>query len=253
MWWAAAFLVGFVPALLGGLAGLVLGNLRWPFVLALVNGPASLAAGTNIAVSTLSAVGGTYQHVREGRFDASLFALLGAAAMVGGLVGSFFTRLLPTPGLLWLLTGLVFYEAVQMLLRAEADSTAPASGSRPRHYGAEVAIGFGIGMLSGTVGLLLGSLRLPAMIRWLGVDARRAVGTNMAIGLAQGLTATAGHLWQGQVALVPLVVVGVAAFVGSSVGACFTGRLPVPMLKRAIGWTLLVVAAAMAWTAARQL
>lgn len=102
------------------------------------------------------------------------------------------------------------------------------------------------------VGMLLGSLRLPAMIRWLGVDARKAVGTNMAIGLAQGAAATVGHLWQGQVALVPLVVVGAAAMLGAYTGAHFTGRLPVPTLKRAIALVLLVlglVMGALAWQA----
>ncbi len=82
-----------------------------------------------------------------------------------------------------------------------------AQGAR-RRYLVEITIGFVIGVLSGMVGMLLGSLRLPEMIRWLGVDARKAVGTNMAIGLAQGLAATVGHLAQGQVVLTPLAVVG---------------------------------------------
>lgn len=251
MWWIEAILTGFLPALVGGLVGLVLGMLRWPLLLALLGGSATLTAGTNMAVSTVSAVGGTYKHLRERRFELSLFVWLGGAAIVGGFVGSFLTRALPAAALLWFIAALLLYEGARMLRKAGAP--APVAGEsavsgRRRHL-AELAIGFLIGMLSGMVGMLLGSLRLPAMIRWLRVDARRAVGTNMAIGLVQGVAATAGHLAQGQVAPLPLVVVGLAALLGSYLGAHLTGRLPAPTLKRAIAVVLLLVGVAIVRTA----
>lgn len=257
MWWIQAVLTGLVPALLGGFVGLVLGILRWPLVLALVGGSATVAAGTNVAVSTVSAVGGTYKHAREGRFDASLFVWLGGSAVAGGFAGSFLTRAVPAVFLLWFIAALLLYEGQRLLRAAEATSSAASSATEPRWQDsrrrvlAEVMIGFVIGVLSGMVGMLLGSLRLPAMIRWLGVEPRKAVGTNMAIGLAQGAAATVGHLWQGQVAVVPLVVVGAAAMLGAYIGAHFTGRLPVPTLKRAIALVLLVLGLVMGALASR--
>ena len=246
MWWVQAILTGVGPSLAGGLVGLVLGNLRWPLVLALLEGNATLAAGTNLAVSTLAAAGGTTKHARERRVDVALLVRLGGAAVVGGLVGSFLTRAVPRAVLLGLIAVLLLNEGTRMLLRAaSAPAEAPFAQGARRRYLVEITIGFVIGVLSGMVGMLLGSLRLPAMIRWLGVDARKAVGTNMAIGLAQGLAATVGHLAQGQVVLTPLAVVGAAALVGAYVGAHFSGRLPVPILKRAIGVVLLVSAAAL--------
>ncbi len=252
MWWFQAILTGLVPALLGGIVGLVLGNVRWPLVLTLLGGSATLAAGTNVGVSTISAVGGTYKHVTAGRFDGSLFAWLGGAAVVGGFCGSFLTRALPTAAILWIITALLFYEGGGLLLATRLDTDTPdavsAGAQRPRIL-VEVAIGFGIGVLSGMVGMLLGSLRLPAMIRWLRVDPHKAVGTNMAIGLAQGLAATVGHVWQGQVVWKPLAVVGAAALVGSYVGAHLTGRLSATALKRAIAVVLLVLGVWLARTA----
>jgi uncharacterized membrane protein YfcA len=252
VWWLQAILSGFLPAVLGGFVGLVLGILRWPLVLALVGGSTTLAAGTNLAVSTVSAVGGTYKHAREGRVDTSLFIRLGGGAIVGGLVGSMLTRLLPTAVLLWLITTLLLFEGARMLRAAGVEPrvatppTEPRWREKRRRALAELFIGFVIGVLSGMVGMLLGSLRLPAMIRWLGVDPRRAVGTNMAIGLVQGAAATVGHLWQAQVSLLLMVVVGAAAMLGSYVGAHFTGRLPVPTLKRAIAVVLLLMGALLA-------
>jgi len=254
VWWVQALLTGLVPALLGGFVGLVLGNLRWPLVLALVGGSATLAAGTNLAISTVSAVGGTYKHAREGRFDKSLFVWLGGAAVVGGFAGSFLTRAVPAFVLLWFIATLLLYEGARMLLGTLRANAPEARGeSEPemvrRRMAAEVLIGFGLGVLSGMVGMLLGSLRLPAMIRWLRVDPGKAIGTNMAIGLAQGTAATLGHLWQGQVAMLPLLVVGAAAMLGSYAGAHFTGRLPARTLRLTIALVLLALGAVMAATA----
>lgn len=256
MWWIQALLTGLIPALLGGFVGLVLGNLRWPLVLALVGGSATLAAGTNLAVSTVSAVGGTYKHAREGRFERSLFLWLGGAAIIGGFTGSFLTRAVPAAVLLWFIAILLLYEGTRMLLttlrpsRKEAAEEEPAPTMKTSQRAAAAAlIGFGVGLLSGMVGMLLGSLRLPAMIRWLKVDPRQAIGTNMAIGLAQGGAATIGHAWQGDVAFLPLVVVGAAAMLGSYLGAHFTGRLSVAALRRAIAVVLLALGCVMAVTA----
>ncbi len=100
MWWVQAILTGLGPSLAGGLVGLVLGTLRWPLVLALLEGNATLAAGTNLAVSTVAAAGGTTKHAREGRVDVALLVRLGgAAALVGAYVGAHFSGWLPVPTL----------------------------------------------------------------------------------------------------------------------------------------------------------
>ena len=44
----------------------------------------------------------------------------------------------------------------------------------------ESIIGFGIGFLGGLVGLVLGSIRMPAMISVLKIQPRVAIGTNLA-------------------------------------------------------------------------
>ena len=61
------------------------------------------------------------------------------------------------------------------------------------------AMGFAIGVVGGAVGLILGSLRIPALIRVLKVDPRVAAGTNMFIGFFMGATGWIGHVARGQV------------------------------------------------------
>jgi hypothetical protein len=58
----------FVVALAGGLAGLVLGNIRLPAALALASSPAA-GAGANIGISAVSAAAAAIAHIRAGRVN----------------------------------------------------------------------------------------------------------------------------------------------------------------------------------------
>jgi uncharacterized membrane protein YfcA len=114
-----------------------------------------------------------------------------------------------------------------------------AEFSRP----AAVLSGLVIGLLGGFVGLILGSLRMPAMLRLVGEPASRAVGTNLAVGVCVGVAGLLGHLpsaapdWQ-------LIAVGGAASIPAAlIGARLTGHLSEPALIRAIGCVLLVAGA----------
>ena len=58
---------------------------------------------------------------------------------------------------------------------------------------AAVVAGGLIGFLGGLVGLILGSLRMPALLRF-GEPPAKAVGTNLAVGVSVGIAGVAGHL-----------------------------------------------------------
>jgi len=113
----------------------------------------------------------------------------------------------------------------------------------------EVAVGVLLGAVAGVVGLLLGTLRLPAMMK-LGVHPARAVGTNMAIGSMTGLLAGTAALFDGNVDPWAFGVITPATMVGSYWGASATGKLDKATLRRLIAWTLLGIGtwmAAEAW------
>jgi hypothetical protein len=120
---------------------------------------------------------------------------------------------------------------------------------RPRHGGdvsvsAALVSGAAIGLLGGFVGLILGALRAPALLRFVGADAFRTVGTNVAIGFCLGVAGVFGHLGAG--VDWTLLGIGAAASVpGSLLGARLTGRLDERQLLRAIGGVLVFAGAAM--------
>ena len=58
----------FATALMGGLVGLVLGNIRLPVLVAAASSPAA-GAGANIGVSAIAALAAAVAHIRAGRID----------------------------------------------------------------------------------------------------------------------------------------------------------------------------------------
>jgi hypothetical protein len=122
------------------------------------------------------------------------------------------------------------------------------AGARPQQGvirpAAAVVWGALIGLLGGFVGLILGSLRIGALLRFIGADAFRAVGTNVAVGFCLGVAGVLGHL-NGGVDWTLLAVGAAASIPGALFGARLTGRLNEKQLLRAVGAILLVAGAAM--------
>ena len=106
-----------------------------------------------------------------------------------------------------------------------------------------MGVGFAVGVLGGAVGLILGTVRLPALIRVLRVDPRVAAGTNLLIGFAMGSVGWVGHVARGHVDYPLVALMGTSAVAGSYLGARMTGRVSLDKLVMAIGVVLIAVGA----------
>ena len=104
-------------------------------------------------------------------------------------------------------------------------------------------ISFLVGILGGLVGLVLGSIRLPAMIKILKTEPKIAVGTNMLISSVMGISGFIGHTISNEVNFLYLIVLGPSAMFRGFLGARYTNRLSPTNLKRLIGIVLAIVAA----------
>jgi uncharacterized protein len=229
----------FLVALGGGLVGLVLGNIRLPVVLLLASSPAA-GAGTNIAISGVAAATAATTHIRAGRINWRLFAWMAPPSIVGALIGGYVSGLLPGDALLLVIGAVLLYSSFD-LWRWKRPTPAPdAPAEPPLDIRAAVLSGFAIGVLGGIVGLILGSLRMPALLKLVGETAQRAVGTNLAVGVLVGVAGALAHLPNAAPDLDLLLVGGAASIPGALLGARLTGRLSERQLIRAIAVVLLV-------------
>lgn len=212
----------------------------------LVSGSPGAAAGTNIAVSAAAALAGAIAHARAGRVDWSLVRWMTPPSVAAAFAGGYFAHVVPRSLLLGLIAAVLAWSGLDLLLELRAE---PGAARRPR-ASAAVAGGL-IGLLGGAVGLILGTLRLPALIRGSGLGAHRAVGTNLVVGFFLGVFGFLGHLAQAEVEWAVLAAGLAGALPGSWLGARLTGKLSDRALRRAIGVTLLAIAVAIAVSAVR--
>lgn len=222
----------------------MLGTLRLPLLVITAGNPAA-AAGTNIAISAAAAAGGGLRHAREGRVHWRLVLWMAPPSVVGAVLGGLGGHLVPKQALYGVIAAVLGWNGSDLLLRPFHERTR----ERPL-VGPAVALGFVIGLIGGAVGVILGTLRMPALLRAVGLDARRAVGTNLVVGFFLGVFGFAAHAARLEVDW-PLLGAGLAgALPGSWLGARLTGRTSEEALRRAIGVALVVIAVTFAVEAA---
>lgn len=231
----------FAVALAGGLVGLVLGNVRLPVILLASASPAA-GAGANIGISGVAAAAAAIAHLRAGRVNWRLFAWMAPPSMLGAVVGGYASGAVPDRALVGVIGVTLLYFGID-LLRPRSGSPPARDPAAGLDIHAAVLTGAAIGLLGGLVGLILGALRMPALLRYVGETAGRAVGTNLAVGVCVAIAGVIGHTPEG-----PdweLLALGSAASVpGALFGARLTGRLSQGQLLRAIGVMLAIAGAA---------
>jgi uncharacterized protein len=163
-----------------------------------------------------------------------------AAAFAGG----YLAHVVPEELLLAAIAAVLAWNGLQLLLELGA----PRRARRPRV--ATVLAGGLIGLVGGAVGLILGTLRMPALLGAVGLDAHRAVGTNLVVGFFLGVAGFAGHAAQAEVDWTLLGVCVAATVPAAWAGAGLAGRLSERAIKRTLGAVLVTVAIVIAVAAA---
>jgi uncharacterized membrane protein YfcA len=232
--------VTFALSFVGAAVGLVLGHLRLPMLIAYLGSPGAGVA-TNLIVSASGAVAGSARHARAGRVSWAGLALMGIPSAVGAIVAVLiFIKINP----LWsyLVIGvMLIYSGVKMI-RAKPVDPPPGEISFLRRVVVEVVIGLGLGALAAITGLMMGGLRLPMMIRYLRMDPKTAVGTNLAVGALTGIVGavTAFAAGRGGVNWLLLGVVVPPTLIGAYAGGWLTGKFTKEVVQKLTGWIVTV-------------
>jgi uncharacterized membrane protein YfcA len=235
----------FVVAVAGGLVGLVLGNIRLPATLVVGTGAAA-GAGANLAISAIAAATAAAVHIRARRINWRLFAAMAPSSIAGAVAGGLLGGAMPETPLLLFIAAVLFYSCWELSRwRPKPKAAAPAEApERDLDLKAAVISGGVIGLLGGIVGLILGSLRMPALLKFVGETPQRAVGTNVTVGLLVGVAGALAHIPQAPPDLDVILVGGAASIPGALIGSRLTGRLEEVQLVRAIAVVLFVTGAA---------
>lgn len=195
-----------------------------------------IAVPISLTFTIMTAASSVINHRRHGLVDFRLGGVLVAGALLGAIIGTFFTLKVLDPR-----TFILFFTAVLVVFglymlwdwaknARSVDADDESKMTRPRIIATAVATA-GSGFLSGSLGIGGGLLNVPLLVYVLGRKTRKAIGTSSlliiptaAVGFAAYLAdlaiRPAGFAWPGEFVLIPILmpVVFVGAYVGSRWG-----------------------------------
>lgn len=211
-----------------------------------------LAVGTSLAAIVGTGAASALSHHRRGGVRWDLTLALAPGIVLGAGVGALLAGALPKLWLIRIFASFLAFVGIQMVLppRGYAQRSLPG---RP----GLIAAGAGIGGLSALVGIGGGSLTVPFLAGH-GLPLRQAVGTSAACGLPIALAGALGFVlvgwgreglpdWSSGFVYWPgVLLILVASMPSAPWGARLAHALPVPVLRRAFGVLLIVMAAYLA-------
>lgn len=197
------------------------------------------AVGMSLAVVGATSLFGSYLHWKKDNVDLRSGLIFGASGIIGALLGSPLTRLVSSDALLLIFGVLMLVVAVSMLWRRKhsADETIRVS-----HPIKALLAGFGVGLLTGFLGVGGGFLIVPALVLFGGLGIKKAIGTSLFVIFLNCVAGLIGHLGQdlfdwGLTATVMALAVG-----GAVAGTILSHRLAAHSLQRMFAVLVLAVA-----------
>lgn len=254
--------------LTGGIVGIALGVIRLPWLLLFGVDPI-IAAGTNLIISVLSSGFSTVAAVIKRNVLWTVALAMGGPAFVGAFVGGYFSEAVPRWILLMLVALLMVWSSLWLVYwslrvinlrrrypraltrRAVTGHSDGAKLTWRRTYREGVA-GFVIGLIGGAVGMVLGVLRMPALLA-MRIEPHKAAATNLAITVLVGVSGFAGHLIRDHVDWWLVGVVGIPGIAGMVVGTQLADRFDPTRLRLIVGVVVLLVTPAVVWSAVASL
>lgn len=259
--------ISLAVGLSGGVVGIALGVIRLP-MLTLFGVDPLIAAGTNLMISVMGSTIGTLEAFFDKRVVPTVVFAMGGPAIVGAFIGGYFADVVPIWILLtvvtllmgWSALFLIFWSLRIMRIRrrypsARTRRAMTGSGNDEleldmKQASREGVAGFVIGLIGGAVGLVLGVLRMPALLA-MKMDPHKAAGTNLAITVLVGISGFVGHLLKGGVDWHLIAIVGIPGVLGMYVGTRLANRFDAAGLRLVVGIVVLIVAPAVLWSAFR--
>ncbi len=260
--------ISLCVGLSGGIVGIALGVIRLP-MLTLFGVDPLIAAGTNLMISVMGSTIGTLEAFFDQRVAPVVVLAMGGPAIVGAFIGGYFADVVPIWILLTVVTLLMAWSALFLIAwslrimrirrrypgsRLRRAMTGATNGEGveldAKQVSREGAAGFLIGVVGGAVGLVLGVLRMPALLA-MKMDPHKAAGTNLAITVFVGIAGFAGHLLKGSVDWNLIAIVGIPGVIGMYVGTRLATRFDAAGLRLVVGIVVLLVAPAVLFGAIR--
>lgn len=232
-------LVGLLLGMIGGGGSIVV----VPILVYVVGLSASAAIALSLPIVGLTSLAGAAFKARRGEVHGRAVLIFGGAGAVGALIGARLTAMVPQPALLLMFAALLLGVGLKMWRGGGSDEALCDNECRA---GRCAVAGWGVGILTGFLGVGGGFVLVPALRRFAHHTMKLATGTSLAIIALNSVAGFAAH-WSAARGLLPLAaMLTVAALLGLWGGLNLAGRFPARALEKMFASVALAVAAYLA-------
>ena len=230
---ALAVAIGLSLGILGSGGSIV----TLPVLVYVAGIPPKAAVGMSMGIVGATSLFGAFIQLRRANIDIKAALIFASTGMIGALIGSTGTHLMPKHVLMLLFAVLMMVVGSLMLRTAPIKSKATQCRV-PRC----LAVGLAVGVLTGFLGVGGGFLIVPALVLSAGMETRKAGGTSLAV---IALNSTAGLIGQLRYTRVDWHLLWqflVFAIVGIVAGIAVAHRMRDNILRRMFAMALVILA-----------
>ncbi len=259
--------IGFIVGVLGGFFGVGGGFLAGPFMF-WSGVPINFVVGTDLAHMTGKSIVALRRHRALGHVDVKLGLIMVLGTITGVELGARFIEAMETTGAADTVIGIIYvvilliislftgYESLRALKMLQSDRmdvqdavgfqgvarrvrnfrlkpmvSFPASGIEEISLWSVLGVGFITGLLSGSLGVGGGFVRMPLLVYVLGIPTHVAVGTDLFEIMFSAGFGTLTHALKGNVDVLMALMMQTGAALGAQIGAVSTRFFVGPRIR----------------------
>jgi len=200
------------------------------------------AVGMSLAVVGATSLVGAFMHFRRGSVRPKAGLTFGAAGILGAFAGSPLTRLLSPQALLLTFAMFMLVIAIVMLRRQQKPLAEFQRERSASDLWKALAAGFGVGVLTGFLGVGGGFLILPALVIFGGLSMKDAIGTSLLVIFINCVAGLIAHANQSHFSWTTTGAVTALAVSGAIAGTALSHKLAAHKLQRAFAYFVFAVA-----------
>lgn len=240
---------GVVTGMLAGLLGIGGGVILVPLMITLGYAPIKVVATSSLAI-TITAIAGSIQNWRMGCLDLNRVVYLGIPALLTVQLGVRIATKIPPHIILvmfgaFLLANIYLIDCRQRLAHKKKGARVVSLNT----WVSEFIVGGIAGLLTGVLGVGGGIVMITLQMLLLGRQIKAAIQTSLGVLAGVALSACIVHATQGNLLLVPGLILGIGSLLGVRLSTRFLPKLPDATVKLIFRLFLFVMSAYVFWQA----
>ncbi|MGE8018523.1 sulfite exporter TauE/SafE family protein [Peribacillus frigoritolerans] len=241
------FNIGFFGSFISGMIGIGGSVINYPMLLYIppLMGTMALTAHEVSGISAIqvffATLGGVWAYRKSGFLQKSLIMYMGSSILIGSIMGSCLSHLIPEKGINFIYGILALIAVILMLVSKKGREDIEGEELTFNKWLAS-SLAFNIGGVAGVLGAGGAFILVPIMLVILKIPTRITIASSLAITLISSIGATIGKIATGQVLFLPALVLTIASLLASPLGAKIGQKVNTKILQWLLALLILATA-----------